>query len=86
MIPIQAHLNTVLPDWEFSLYGIMLILMLFSLFFYIKKTASKLTLHRIGNFSISYLTEIKFEILRVTFFKMFFTTEKLWDGHPVFWK
>ena len=36
-----------------------------------KKIASKWTLHHIGNFFICYLTEIKFEIWRVTFLNVF---------------
>ena len=41
--------------------------------FYIKKTVSKLMLYHMGEIFISKLTEIKFEIWRVTFFLKFFT-------------
>ena len=64
----------------------MLILDLFSLLFFVVKTDSKLTLHHMGKIFIIKFTKIKLKIWRVTFFFFKFTTEKLWDGLPVFQK
>ena len=63
----------------------MLILGLF-LLFTAMKTDSKFTLHHMGNIFIIYLNMTKFKIWTVTFFKSFLTSEKLFDGLPVFQK
>ena len=64
---------------KFSPYGVMLNFLCFFVLFNAVKTDSKLTLHHLGKIFIIQLTDIKFKIWRVTFFKSLFTTMKLWD-------
>ena len=51
-----------------------------------KKTVSKLASHHMGKICISVLNRDKIWNLEGYIFEEIFTTEKLWDGLPVFWK
>ena len=71
---------------KLSPYDVMLILCLFSLNKQYKKQLNIKITQYSGELFFSQLSEIKFKIWRVTFSKGFFTTEKFWDGIPVFRK